>query len=351
MIPIVVSAFTPLVIIPGFGGSILVNKKNKESIWPPSSTKLLDSSWIKSLKLEYNENKLVPTIPTETYPIGDTKGIQIITPITKLILGSEYYYNIIKSFEKSRPTHAISYDFRIITDHAYQEKLFNDMTKFIEKTGKSTFICHSLGGLMFHYYLCTHVSKEWKDKYIDSVIFINVPFGGTVSIIEYLINDMELTIPLFFKKIKLDFIKSFGGFLWCLPNPELFGDDIILTNNDISYSAKNITLLFNNLEIHKTYNQQIKPLHKFIKKSPEVNTFHLICTNLNTTKSINIKNNIIHKNFMEGDGVVNLKSLTAPLKWNDDKFHVFIKLKGHHTDVLSEKHLIETIFNITFRNT
>jgi len=133
IIPIVVSAFTPLIIIPGFGGSVLKKKNSKELLWPPSSNKWLGNSWIDSMKIEYKENKLSPIVPTELYPIGDINGIKITTPATKLLFGSEYYYNIVKAFQKDRQIDAISYDFRIITDLIYQKELFNNMTNFIEK--------------------------------------------------------------------------------------------------------------------------------------------------------------------------------------------------------------------------
>ena len=81
------------------------------------------------------------------------------------------------------------YDFRTILDpgvrNTYFQKLKHVIQSRSKKYGSRVFIIsHSLGGILFKWFLSEYVDEAFIDKYIDCFVMINTPFGGTPSAVK-----------------------------------------------------------------------------------------------------------------------------------------------------------------------
>jgi len=340
----IVSSY-PIIIVPGIGGSVLKNIQNDERIWPPTYKWLFyREDWEKLMKIDYNVStgQVIYNELIQSAPIGNKESIRVVNRITEWLTGSPFYNRFIDSFPQDK-VFALPYDFRLIGFDFYLNKFFKKTKIFLEQREKSDVICHSLGGLVFHLFLTTYVSKEWKDKHINKLIFINVPFGGSFKGIESLLLD-RVTFP-FFKNKKMNYLGIYSGFLWCLPNELLYLDRPILNAYDREYNCMNfIELVANKDKINYILDKYIRSKRSDVFESPGTSCYIIYCSGVNTINKIYKKERELEYEFCDGDGTVTNESLLVPQKWNETA--LFIKLEGDHCSVLSNKKFIKLINSI-----
>ena len=253
----------PVVIIPGISGSILVNryKPHKELL----GRKMLDNRWLnikpysfdsvttwkKEMGLDVIENEkgLIVGMHEKfkdigVYDIGGTKGICDILPDLLLFNESQqqffennykfrYFYHMVRELHKvgyndHHNLFGIPYDFRLVLDPIYRARLFQQFRHYIEaateKNGEPcVVVTHSLGGLMFKWFLTTMVNQQWIDNHIHRVVMINAPFGGAPFALKALLAG-EYYVP-FLQHIFRDEVQYVGGIIMSLPNHYAFSMD------------------------------------------------------------------------------------------------------------------------------
>lgn len=315
---------SPIIYVPGLGGTCLLNE-NKNQIWPPSLNDILFSDLDSNINLKVND-LMESTITSEIPDYKDIKNIQIIKNglgfFTKKRFGETFVNNLkINKF----PVYSFGYDFRIVPNQKYLDKLFDYYQNSIEEiynknsNKKIVIIAHSLGSLLINNFLNKR-SKEWNLKYIDKIIYVNPPILGSVITLYLLAFDK---IKIFFKDINIKFIKNFGGFLWCLPESK--SNVLNIEGKDINtYGlATNKFTIKHNIESHLVLSDGIKtPSKIYLKKN-------------------GLKYKFIKYDYVNGDGVI--LPLNEQIINNFDNVH---RLEGDHSDILESKKFFKKICEI-----
>ena len=153
---------TPILLLPGFGGSVLQHKD--KIIYPPTITDIIFNreEWINIMMVNNNVIKDEYTYNNEikTLPLGNKKALELITNIP--FFDKKNIYK--KLINENTNIYPIPYDFRIIHIPEYIDKLFEELTIYIESFNtKISLLTHSSGGIIAHFFLTTKTT-EWKKK-------------------------------------------------------------------------------------------------------------------------------------------------------------------------------------------
>jgi hypothetical protein len=378
----------PVIIIPGISGSILVNKQKpyKELL----GKRMLDNRWLNIRPYSFDSvmtwkremgmsavedvngtivglqkacNEIGP------YDIGGTKGICDILPDLLLFNESQqaffetnykfrYFYHMVKALHKVgyRDHHnlfGIPYDFRTVLDPPSRGVLFHQFRKYIEDAVSHNgepcvVVTHSLGGLMFKWFLTSEVSQEWIDRHIHRFVCINCPFGGAPFAFKALLAG-EYYVP-FLQHIFRDEVQYVGGIIMCLPNPYAFSMDEPLW----LYEHGEITLRdyknFVQEEKHisfRIWNDLYKPYLPTMFKRIRVPTHVIINVGQETPmvfKSKKLTDLPKQHKLTLGDSIVTANSLLCYEKVFD-RTHLreLITDVGDHTSMISDKRTIEIV--------
>jgi len=334
----------PIIFVPGLGGSIIYDSNNIQ-IWPPSLFTFLRSNhYQKQLLIK---NTLEPLYFTKTASLininkngNDKDGIKIISGAITNLITNKFGEHILEFFyDKSYPVYAFPYDFRIIPNTSYMFELNRSMKESIEyiynenSEKKIIIITHSLGSLLMMDFFNSN-SKEWNEKYIDTVICINPPFDGSILALKIFFID---TLNLYFREINLDWIKNFGGLIWCLPKLEQ-------NSNILNIDGKDIENIINYLpeETREIYNKYF--LNNKTKINKDINLHIINSFGENTPSKLylkKVKNSYIFDkyDYIDSDGVI----LNDYIQDTSLKIH---KIIGEHSNILTSKILLDKIHKI-----
>lgn len=128
----------------------------------------------------------------------------------------------------------IPYDWRY--GMAHPDAFWNQVKELVEiaytknNNEKVILVGHSMGSIFINYFCMTKMTKEWRDKYIDSAFLIAPSMGGS-----YLSFTTILTKMIPFLQIIGEFPDSaqkLGGVDIHIPNYVIFGDRPLYTNKD-----------------------------------------------------------------------------------------------------------------------
>lgn len=379
----------PILIIPGISGSILVNKNktHKEIL----GRKILDNRWInikplsfesvmtwkKEMRLDVVENAdgtivhMIQKFPDITvYDVGGTKGICDVLP--DLLLFNEnqqqffesnyrfrYFHHMVRElhavgYRDHHNLFGIPYDFRMVLDMDYRERLFQQFRDYIEAAYNKNrhepcvVVTHSLGGLLFKWFLTSSVDQEWIDKYIHRFVCINAPFGGAPFALKALIYG-EYYLP-FLQHLFRDEIQYVGGIIMCIPNQYAFGmDEPLWIYEKNSLTLRDYKYLINE-ERHisfRIWNDLYKPHLSTMFRKIRVPTHVIINNGMETPtvfKSKKLNENPKNYKFTAGDSIVTAKSLECYEKVFDrTQLREFITDVGDHISMISDKRVIEII--------
>uniref|UniRef100_A0A8C9H264 Phosphatidylcholine--sterol O-acyltransferase n=1 Tax=Piliocolobus tephrosceles TaxID=591936 RepID=A0A8C9H264_9PRIM len=261
-------------LIPGIGGSTLI-AQYKNAYIESCGKNVLNSKkfriWfniirffsvvsniyciLESLKLFYNsENNLYynrPGVLINVEDYGFLKGVNYLDYIKNTSIYVTKYYSVLSSvflkngYKDGENIIGAPYDWRYpLKQQDYQ--LLKSHIEYSYKMNnhtKTVLIGHSLGGLFINYFLTHAVNKQWKKKYLNSVIYINTPFKGSNKTVRALIHGNKNFISVELGKfahlyVADNIIKVVGHFLGSLfdliPYREFYEHDnvIIIINLD-----------------------------------------------------------------------------------------------------------------------
>lgn len=245
----------PVVLIPGIGGSVLVKKSNiHKNLF---QQKILDNRWInlypfsrKSVRqwkedMRYNlrfdpsgqriigfEGHSADIVP---YDVGGTRGIKDLVPELLMLNDKQrtelenmyhfrYFHTMCEALYaagyKDRETLVgMPYDFRLTLDPEYRRRLFLTFRHWIEKVGDKkpvVVVAHSLGAILFKWFLTNGMSDDWVARYIRSFVGVCAPFGGAPNSLKAALAG-EHYIP-YFHHVFREELQYNSGILMCLPN-------------------------------------------------------------------------------------------------------------------------------------
>ena len=314
---------SPILLFPGLGGSKLV--KNNIDIWPPKLPFFVfcHNKWI---------DLMIHDCELTTLEFGDKNSLDLHTNIP-LIIKKNFYEDIITKHENVYP---IPYDFRLIHNKEYIDTFYNKVKLYIESFDTPIkILTHSSGGLIVHYFISLQ-SDAWKEKHIQEVIHINVPFGGLIHTLENLVKTTQLNLL-----VSKELLKSLGAYIINMPNPNIIKPILIVDGKEIvDYYA-----YFNLKDVEKSKLLVHEMIESFDKPCI-VKTTIIYTSNIKTSSIININNNKINIIKGLGDGVVPLSSLLYPLKWNQENLKLIHLPNYDHSSILFSKELDNLLHDI-----
>jgi len=330
---------SPVVIIPGLGGSVLKTKEETPThVWPPS---LFPKTPI-DVVCDPDCRSLHPIEP---YPLGDLRGIRVDTFLTYLFTRRSFYEPLVSSLQQhSVPVSALSYDFRLIYPNALED-LYQKFRNFFEKQEQPvTIIAHSLGGLLFHDFLLSTTTQEWQERHLQQIVYVNVPFGGVPIALFHTLHSVLGSVEENSSMLRYHRISSlhhFAGLLWCLP----LLDTNVLRWNQRWYCGgqENINELCKewNLPVLQSFWAQYQGILKKRLLPPSVPTLILYGTGSNTTCFKDWETGLVLTT--DGDGTVPTDShLFYKDQWKQKQssFVQYIEIPGMEHNNLLPEHIL-----------
>jgi hypothetical protein len=388
----------PIVLIPGIGGSILVQKGHENrkilhktvpdnrwvNIYVGTSKGL--TRWKRDMQCEYildDEGKIrniVPKIPNiYPYDFGGTKGVKDIIP--EFLLLPHQYQNILEDMFHHRYYHFMAddlqkhgyrdndsllgapYDFRFILDPSIRKEYFSRLRTQIENAchrhgNKAIVVTHSLGGIMFKWFATSVVSQEWIDDHIERWVCISTPFGGSNQAL-YASTSGEHYVPSMRYMVQSE-LQKHTGIIACMPNDLAFHPDehLIVLAKGAPITPRDYYSLADEHDIipFKIWQDLYSDhFHRSIKPIRRIPT-HMICglkrkSTLGHAYADSWDTPPYNYEMVDGDGVVPLKSLLCIEKISDR--HQLIETMvtdEDHTSLLSNPEVIRIVRNYALKS-
>lgn len=375
----------PVILIPGLGASILINKKHPynnyfgkkilSNRWVnlyPMSSKYMER-WKQDMYMEFKRDSnqkiigydLNPDIqPYDVYGIQGIQNLvhefdQLTEPYKQMLQHTfhyQYMYDLntmLQSMDYSPKKNLIGmpYDFRSILDPSLRTNYFKDLkhtieTKYYQYRKKVVLISHSLGGILLKWFLTEHVDERFTDTYIDQIIIVNSPFGGTPNAVKACMLG-EFYVP-FMQSLFASFTGKVSGIIMSLPNPLCYKSSDIFIHMDESNPITLDSIYKRSHSSFEAWNDLYRPYLSIISKPLNIPTHIILSTDNQTAKSFYIKNksNSPYKieYDMNGDGLIPSKSLhyATKLFYNYTMLHI---PKSDHVGILSHPLFLDKIKN------
>jgi len=380
----------PIFLVPGFGGSLLYNKRHPynhyfnhkvlNNRWInlyPLSSKYMDR-WKKDMHMEFKQNNTGTFIgyhkinsDIEPYDMYGIEGVQNLVPefnylndnyrqLLQNTFHYQYFYTlnqhlIQNGYEPKKNLIGMPYDFRLILDPHIRNDYFNKFKNTIELkckiyNKKAIIVCHSMGGILFKWFLSTHVNQRFIDKYIDTFVLINTPFGGTPSAVKACTVG-DFYVP-FMHSLFSNFTSKVSGIIMTLPNHLCYKEsDTFMHLENESDSIKLNSLLHSSHNSFQAWRDLYLPYIDIIATPIDVKAKIILSTENQTPKSFyskNINSTPFKVDYdLNGDGLVPSKSLNYATRLfkNYDIVHI---QKSDHAGVLSHPILLHHIDTLLF---
>mgnify|MGYP003346552328 CR=1 FL=1 len=201
----------PILLFPGLGASKLVFQN--KTVYPPPIPKYV---------FNYKEwkNTIIQNRNLTTLEVGNPESLDVNLPFRR--------FNVYERMLREPNVHAMPYDFRLLDDPYYYQGLYQRVKQYIESFQEPVILmCHSTGGLVAHWFLHNQ-PKEWLEIWIKSVIYINVPFGGVVTVLENCVHDNTNLN----RYIGHEVFRSLGASIWNMPNVETLEHPVLFVNGN-----------------------------------------------------------------------------------------------------------------------
>lgn len=376
----------PVVIVPGFNGSLLVKKeKGQINFFSKSSRTRLTNDVINyKLLWKMTSNQLINPDGFMAYDFGGIEGICDVVPqlktldnnfkklfnLDKNIIDHHVNYSYFQTlagtlmnkyfYEPKKHLIGLPYDYRYIGNHVNRLNYYRDIKNIIESTTHTNqssvvVLAHSLGGMLFHDFLVSHVSNEWKQKHISEFITANTPFGGVPQSLFVMFDKSNIIHNTY---------RHFDGLHLCFPNDIGFSveEPLVTITNEGKSADQVFTLQEIDTDILMNYDKAHKyELHKFqanLKTTTNVKTTHVVSESssceeaskndalLYLTCTSNNKGNTDSYVYekMTGDGLVPYRCM-APLDVEPDNHDVSVlRIRDStHTNILKHPKFLQFV--------
>ncbi|KAI5636029.1 lecithin:cholesterol acyltransferase domain-containing protein [Phthorimaea operculella] len=263
---------SPVILIPGDGGSQLEAKLNKTSVVHYICAKtspdyfniwlnlellvpFVIDCWVDNLRLEYDNvtrtTRNSPGVDIRVPGWGLPEPVEWLDPSHQ---SSGSYFNTIADalvgigYVRNVSIRGAPYDFRRAPNE--NGEFFVNLKALVEETytlnNKSavTLLVHSMGGSMALHFLRTQPQK-WKDTYIARLISLSTPWGGAVKALKaFAIGDNLGTRVLSESVMRAEQVTC-PSLAWLLPSRALWKPSEVLVQTDhINYTVADFQQLF-----------------------------------------------------------------------------------------------------------
>ena len=202
---------------------------------------------------------------------------------------------------------------------------------FDDSGEKVTLVVHSMGGPVTLYFLTTVVSQEWKDQYINAFIPLSGAWSGGNLAIQAEVSGATVVPNLAFPFLRelRSFSRSFESLVWLLPKPSIWGDTVLVTTPNRTYSANDYSDLFTDISYPVGFDMYtgITGINEGFP-APNVPVYCFYGTNFTTPESFIYNSSFPDVDpeivFGDGDGLVNLLSSEVCLRWSQEQSQLFV---------------------------
>ncbi|KAL6266778.1 hypothetical protein P5V15_003612 [Pogonomyrmex californicus] len=341
---------SPVILVPGDGGSQVEAKINKSSVVHYICEKVSNdyfSLWlnmellvpvvidcfIDNLKLNYDNvtrttsNQLGVQIRIPGW--GDPFVVEYIDP-SRASPGS-YFKDIGNmlvndlGYIRNLSLRGAPYDFR--KGPSESEEFFTKLKTLVEETyimnnnTPVTLLAHSMGGPMTLIML-QRQSQKWKDKYINALITLSAVWAGSVKAIKVFAIGDDLGAYFLRESVLRDEQITSPSLGWLLPSKLFWKDTEILVQSDQkNYTLNNLQQYFIDIDVPNAWEfRKDNEKYQLDFTAPGVKVYCLYGSKVNTVEKLYYKpgttvNGYPQLIFGDGDGTVNIRSLEACTHW------------------------------------
>jgi len=191
----------------------------------------------------------------------------------------------------------------------------------INNNEKVILVCHSMGCPTMLYFL-NQQTKEWKNKYIKSLLSLAGPWAGAVKSLKVFASGDNFNIavvrPLTVRKEQ----RTFPSLAYLLPSQKLWeSDEILIESASRNYTVSDYRQFFEDINYTIGYNMWLDVKNLTYNMTPpgvEVHCLHGY--GIDTMQKLIYKKREFpdsqpHVLYGDGDGTVNLRSLRSCLEW------------------------------------
>jgi len=246
------------------------------------------------------------------------------------------------------------YDYRYIGDYDNRIEYYVKIKEYIEKTriehdSGIVAITHSLGGLLFHNFLIDYVSETWKRNHIDTIINVNVPFGGVPQSLFTLFDESSIIYHSYSK---------YSGLHLCFPNYHNYSNTTPLIEKVDKDGMVSDSITIDNIFEHELFNEydsihytDLKSFWDTLLKDTNIKTKYICSKYINDDNNTNCKlnckkqeNNKVVYEYIDsfGDGLVPFESLILHKNSVNDNAFTFIN-NTSHANILKHCDFLEYI--------
>lgn len=370
----------PIIMVPGIVASRLQYRLEGDSSWKTLWYGLNDlnpldlKNWFKRMCPESDPatGTFTNIAGLETRP-EDFGGIDgIYATIPQLSLLNSYFKSIIDALKKvgyvvGTDLFGAPYDWRLsgmpniaLNGQLQQLKELVEYAYLVNNGTKVHLLGHSMGCLFIHTLLTQYVPEGWTDKYIASFIPTSGPFAGALEAFAQLMGPHAIPGYPVPGELLYSLTKSFASMYWLLPNARNFEKDHVIarvTSTGETITIGNITEALKlaghydrasiaefNFKFMEIFDAPHVPVHLIY--SDQMKT--LSCLYYNSSKADWWEHGPSNE-FGDGDTIVPIESLRAPMKWADEQEEPFTVTVIHgysHNDILHADKFVETVRDI-----
>lgn len=290
----------PLLLLPGiYGSNLIVTASHHSSLWycpveidheilwvnhkylvPPFYNCLFEL-----LQCDYDEttNEItpIPGVHVDVQDFGGDKGLSYVDHgigDIHVVRSLDHLIGTLESlgYKIHKDLFGLPYDWRLALSGFESNNFYEKLKLKIEKAyrinnnQKVTLLGYSCGGLVVHHFLTSVMDNEWKNKYVEKIIFLAPAFSGSATAIEAL---WKHTIPIlsFLKSDEIQMaIQKIPVIYSMIPNFEVFNEIplVVAPNNKMIYPKDFPQFLLDNNKIQKIGHQIMNKSLPYIKSAP-----------------------------------------------------------------------------------
>ncbi|CAH8549446.1 unnamed protein product [Dicrocoelium dendriticum] len=365
----------PVIIVPGFGGSrAYIRSKERtgepfKQLWldlkniidPSVLTKLFELTHLNNNHQSQENEKFEIIFPGW----GDTRNLEYLDD-SKHVLGRQFntfVTSLVNTsfYRRNLSIRGAPYDFRK-TPHENKMFMIN-LKKLIEQTyalnemTRVALISHSMGTLYCAYFLHLQ-TQSWKKTYLQTFIAISGPFGGAARTTKAIASGDNFGVshypPLSVRRM----LRSFSSLALLLPDERLwFSNETLIYTPNFNYSVHDMKRFFEDIKFARGYHmmRSAKDSFDYLKGPTGVDnvycihgagipTIERVVYKPHTLLSLPFPDQSPELVYGEGDGTVNLRSLSQCANWTG--VHYTQIPKAHHTHILKDPRLLKLMKKI-----
>ncbi|CAF0944065.1 unnamed protein product, partial [Didymodactylos carnosus] len=372
----------PAIFIPGNAGSQIWGKLNRSSV--PHLWCSRHSNWFElwlDVRLLLPEvidcfvNNMLLIYNSTTNKTSNQDGVDVQIPgfgqtstieyfDSSGLSYSSYFAPIVRSLVALGYTRGLNlrgapYDFRRAPDE--QGDYFLNLTNLVMDTyeknnqTKIVLITHSMGGPFALYWL-HHITPEFKEKYIRSMVTIAAPWAGAVKALRLMASGDNIDVYVVSPIRVRPYQRSAPSTAFVMPSPNFWSaDEVLVATPFKNYTVQNYKEFFTDINYPTGYQfwLNVKDLVDELKP-PEIEVHALYSSQMSTPGVLlydertfpDLQPTVSYDN---GDGTVNIRSLLAFQKWTDKQTQDIksLELPGvEHLAILKHPTIINYVIQV-----